>query len=246
MSLAAAGLALAVFIACAVEAVEALTIVLALGATRGWRWALAGAAAALLTLAALVGALGPAIASLPLDALRLLVGVTLLVIGAQWLRKAVLRAAGRKALHDEQASYRDATRAAAGAAERERGQRKGVDRYAFATSYGAVLLEGFEVVVIVISFAASGRRLGLAALAAGCAVLLVALAGLLVRRPLARVPENTLKLTVGVLLVSFGIFWLGEGAKLAWPAGEAILLPLIGAVALAALLTARRLRVQPS
>lgn len=231
------GLALPIFLACAVEAVEALTVVLAVGSTRGWRWTLTGTAGALLTLAVIVGALGPALQALPLELLRLVVGVALLTLGAQWLRKAVLRAAGRKALHDEAAIYAATTREAM-----QDRQTAGVDRYALSTAYMAVLLEGAEVVAIVLGFAASGHGLRVGIAVAVLAVVLVALAGVIVRAPLARVPENTLKLAVGVLLVSFGVFWLGEGAGIAWPAGDASVLLLAGMVALGALAAVRRLR----
>jgi uncharacterized membrane protein len=232
-------LALPIFLACAVEAVEALTVVLAVGTARGWRWTLAGAAGALLTLALVVGALGPALLAMPLQLLRLLVGLALLTVGVQWLRKAILRAAGRKALHDETAIYQATARAAE---QEERRLAGGVDRYALSTSYVAVLLEGAEVVAIVLSFAASGHGLGVGIAAAGLAVVLVALAGVVLRAPLARVPENTLKMAVGIMLVSFGVFWLGEGAGLAWPAGDATLLVLAGMVALVAFVAVRRLQ----
>jgi uncharacterized membrane protein len=236
MSAAALGLALAIFFACAVEAVEALTVVLAVGSTRGWRWTLAGAAGALLTLAAIVGALGPAITSLPLGLLRVVVGVVLLTVGLQWLRKAVLRAAGRKALHDEQAAFRAATLAARGA-----GRGAGVDAYALGTAYTAVLLEGLEVVVIVVGFAAAGHGLDLGIAAAGLAVLTVTLAGVALRAPLARVPENTLKLGVGVMLTSFGAFWACEGAGVEM--SEALLPGIALAVLCGATLAARGLRL---
>jgi uncharacterized membrane protein len=235
MSTAAIGLALAIFLACTVEAVEALTVVLAVGSTRGWRWALAGTAGALVTLAVIVGALGPAITALPLGVLRMVVGAVLLVVGLQWLRKAVLRAAGRKALHDEGAIYRTTSEQA----QREGAHHAGVDRYALGTAYTGVLLEGLEVVVIVVSFAAAGHGLGIGAAAAGLAVLLVTLAGLALRAPLGRVPENTLKLCVGVMLTSFGAFWSCEGAGVAM--SEALLPAIILGVLCAALAAARGL-----
>src|SRR5690349_14364457 len=172
------GLAVSVFFACSVEAVEALTIVLAVGSTRGWRWALGGAGAALLALGAIVAAAGPALASLPIGPLRLAVGAILLVFGLHWLRKAVLRAAHRKALHDEDAIYASERSAALAAGEL---RREGFDRYCFAVSFQGVFVEGVEIVVIVLSFSASRGHLGVAAAAAGVAVALVALAGLAVR-----------------------------------------------------------------
>jgi uncharacterized membrane protein len=233
------GLAASVFLACAVEAVEALTIVLALGATRGWRWALGGAGAALLALSAIVAVAGRALTSLPLAPLRVVVGAVLLVFGLHWLRKAVLRAAHRKALHDEQQVY-DAQLAAAQAAE-ARG-RQGFDRYCFTLAFQGVFVEGVEIMVVVLSFSASRGHLVVAAASAGLAVAIVALAGVAVRAPLTRVPENALKLAVGVMLTSFGIFWGAEGAGLHWPAGDAALIAVVALVLGASLLSARLLR----
>jgi uncharacterized membrane protein len=228
MSGAAIGLGLSVFLACAVEAVEALTIVLAVGTTRSWSSALAGVGAALLALAAIVAALGPAVSSLPIGALRVVVGGLLLIFGLQWLRKAILRAAGAKAKHDELEIFqREAAAATAAAVDRADG---GLDGYAFAISFKGVLLEGLEVVFIVLSFGANQHRVGLAALAAGAATLCVLALGVAVRAPLARVPENTMKFAVGVMLSSFGIFWGAEGAGASWPGGELALLVLIPAV----------------
>ncbi len=222
-------LLVSVFLACAVEAVEALTIVLAVGATRSWRSALLGAGGAALALAALVGALGPLLGAVPLDPLRAVVGVLLLAFGLKWLRKAVLRAAGMLALHDERLTYareRDAA-LSAGAPARER-----LDGYSLAIAFKAVLLEGFEVVIVVLTFGAGQRRVGLAALAAGAAVLAVIALGFAVRAPLSRVPENTMKLAVGIMLTAFGAFWSAEGVGLSWPGGEASL-PAIALVLLA-------------
>ena len=236
------GLALSVLLACAVEAVEALTIVLAMGTTRSWSSALYGTGAAVLALAAVVAALGPALTSLPIDVLRLVIGGLLLVFGLQWLRKAVLRAAGLKALHDETAAF-EAEKAAARAA----GGRpaSGIDTYAFVISFKGVLLEGLEVAVIVLTFGANQHRIGLAAAAAGVAVTLVALAGVAARAPLARVPENWMKFSVGVMLTSFGTFWGAEGAGASWPGGDAALLAIVPGVALAALAMIAWLRSEP-
>jgi uncharacterized membrane protein len=236
MSAANVGLGLAIFLACAVEAVEALTIVLAVGSARGWRWTLRGVLAALFTLGAIVGALGPAITALPLGLLRVLVGAVLLLVGLQWLRKAVLRAAGRKALHDERAIYRTTAREAT-----REGRRSGVDRYAFTTAYTGVLLEGLEVVTIVLSFAAGGHGLGIGVAAALLAVLVVTLAGFAVRSPLARVPENTMKFAVGVMLTSLGGFWGAQGAGA--DVSEVLLPAIVLAVLSVALLATRRLRL---
>jgi uncharacterized membrane protein len=223
-------LAISVFLACAVEAVEAFTIVLAVGTTRRWRAALYGVGAATLVLAVLIAALGPALTSLPLGVLRVVVGGLLLTFGLQWLRKAILRAAGAKAKHDEEAIF---------ATERADAEAVPVtadfDGYAFAISFKAVLLEGLEVAFIVLTFGANQHDVGLAAAAAAVAILAVLGAGLALRAPLARVPENGMKFVVGVLLTSFGIFWGAEGAGARWPGGEASLAPLVAVVALAAL-----------
>jgi uncharacterized membrane protein len=235
-------LVVSVFLACAVEAVEALTIVLAVGTTRDWRSSLYGCGAATAALAALVAAFGPALTQLPLSTLRVLVGGLLLVFGLQWLRKAVLRAAGLKALHDEQAEF-EATTAAARAAGT--GAVAGIDSYAFAISFKGVLLEGLEVAVVVLTFGANQHRIGLAAAAAGAAIAAVVLAGLSVRAPLSRVPENAMKFAVGVMLTSFGTFWGAEGAGASWPGNDAALIAIVPGVALAALAMAAWLRRSP-
>ena len=225
------GLAISVFLACAVEAVEALTIVLAVGITRSWRWALTGVAAATAALAVIVAALGPALTAIPINALRVVVGALLLVFGLQWLRKAVLRASGLKAQRDEEKAFAaetDAARAAAGAGD-------GFDGYAFTIAFKGVLLEGLEVAFIVLTFGANQHDIGLAAIAAGVAIVAVAATGIAVRAPLARVPENAMKFCVGVMLTSFGIFWGAEGAGASWPGGDAALLVIIPGVLLAAL-----------
>jgi uncharacterized membrane protein len=225
------GLALSVFLACAVEAVEALTIVLAVGGTRSWRSALTGVGAAVVVLAVLTGALGPALTSLPIGVLRVVVGGLLLIFGLQWLRKAVLRASGLKALHDEAAAF-----AAETAAARSAGQAKpGLDGYSFTIAFKGVLLEGLEVVFIVLTFGANQHRVGLAAIAAALAVALVVAAGVVIHAPLSRVPENTLKFGVGVMLTSFGMFWGAEGAGAHWPGSDAALLVIIPLTLLAAL-----------
>ncbi len=230
MSAADWGLAISVFLACAVEAVEALTIVLAVGTARSWSSAMRGVGAAAVVLAAIVAVLGPAITALPIDVLRVLVGGLLLVFGLQWLRKAILRAAGLRAKHDEQQIYTEQAQAAqaAGAA------RSGFDGYAFTISFKGVLLEGLEVVFIVLTFGANQHRVPLAAAAAGVAVLVVVAAGAAARAPLARVPENTMKFVVGVMLTSFGMFWGTEGAGASWPGGDTALLAVIPGMALAA------------
>jgi uncharacterized membrane protein len=224
---------LTVFVACAVEAVEALTIVLAAGLTREWRSTFQGMAAALVVLAIIVAVLGPALTLVPLTALRLVVGALLAVFGLQWLRKAILRGSGYKGLHDEEAIY---ARQVAAAQTATGGSRRGVrDWYAFTLSFKGVLLEGLEVVFIALTFGANQQNLGLAAAGAAAAVVVVAAVGIAVRAPLSRVPENTMKLAVGVMLTSFGVFWGAEGAGVSWPGGDAALLVIIPATALVAL-----------
>jgi len=223
---------LSAFLASAVETVEALTIVLAMGLTRGWRSTLVGAGAATLALAAIVAALGPALTVIPIQTLRLVVGALLLVFGLQWLRKAILRASGWRALRDEDAVF---ARERAAAETAPRVERAGLDWYAFTISFKGVLLEGLEVAFIVLTFGSSQGSIPLAALGAGAAVVLVVLAGILVREPLGRVPENTLAFAVGVMLTTFGIFWGAEGAGVDWPGGDAALLGVLGFVVLISL-----------
>ena len=212
----------AVFLACAVEMVEALTIVLAVGHTRGWRSAFEGTLAALAALAALVGALGPALVHVPLSVLRLVVGGVLLIFGTQWLRKAILRASGLKALHDEDEIYRETV------AELEAvASRPDRDRIAFVMAFKGVFLEGLEVVVAVLTLGTSAHRLGLAAATAAVAIVLVGVVGVIVAKQLSSVPENLMKMGVGVMLVSFGTFWTGEGLKVAWPGSDAFILVFV-------------------
>jgi uncharacterized membrane protein len=227
-------LILTVFVACAVEAIEALTIVLAAGLARSWRSTWQGVAAAVLALAVVVGILGPTITLLPLGVLRVVVGALLAIFGLQWLRKAVLRATGFKALHDEASAYlREVTAAeSAGAAER-----RGVvsDWYAFTLAFKGVLLEGLEVVFIVLTFGANQKNVGAAVIGAACAVVVVAAAGYAVKAPLARVPENALKFCVGIMLTSFGTFWGAEGCGVRWPGNDLALLVLVPVVAVVSL-----------
>jgi uncharacterized membrane protein len=233
----------AVFLACAVEAVEATTIVLAVGTTREWAATLRGLLAALAVLAALVAALGPALSAVPLRPLRLVVGGLLLIFGLQWLRKAVLRASGYKSLHDEELIFQTKSSAARTAAARSR---RGVgDWYAFTLSFKGVLLEGLEVVFIALTFGSNQHDIPLAAAAAVAAVLVVAAAGIAVRAPLARVPENSMKFVVGVMLCGFGAFWGAEGAGARWPGSDTALLVLVPGIAVFALslvLALRRIR----
>jgi uncharacterized membrane protein len=235
-------LAVSVFLACAVEAVEALTIVLAVGVTRSWRSALFGVGTATVALAAIVAALGPALTALPINALRVVVGGLLLIFGLQWLRKAILRAAGLKALHDEDKAFAAETDAARSAPRTA----TSFDGYSFTIAFKGVLLEGLEVAFIVLTFGASQHNVGLAAAAAAVAVAVVVLAGFVVRRPLSRVPENTLKFVVGVMLTSFGVFWGAEGAGASWPGGDAALLVIVPAVLLVSFGLVRWLRRAPA
>ncbi len=231
----------AAFLTCAVEMVEALTIVLAVGVVRGWRPALVGVGAATMVLSALVAALGPALHVLPIDTLRLVVGTLLLTFGMQWLRKAILRASGYKQLRDEAAAFRRRREQAATAADDERA---GLDWYAFTLAFKGVLLEGLEVAFIVVSFGSGQGRLPLAAAAAGAALVAVSVVGVLVRAPLARVPENTIKFAVGVMLTSFGCFWAVEGAGVRWPGDELALLGLLAFTTTVAVALVRRLQRQ--
>jgi uncharacterized membrane protein len=222
-------LVLSVFLACAVEGVEALTIVLAVGTTRDWRSALTGVGAGVVVLAAIVAVLGPTVTAIPIGALRVVVGGVLLIFGLQWLRKAILRASGLKALHDEDAIY---ARQVIAAHEAPAGGRLSVpDWYAFTLSFKGVLLEGLEVVFIVLTFGANQHSIGWAVIGAVAAILAVVLGGIAVRGPLARVPENTMKFVVGVMLTSFGMFWGAEGAGARWPGSDAAIPVLIAATA---------------
>jgi uncharacterized membrane protein len=226
-------LILTVFVACAVEAIEALTIVLAAGLTREWRSTFQGMALALVVLAVIVAALGPTITLLPLTALRLVVGALLAIFGLQWLRKAILRATGYKSLHDEADAFLREVTAAKAAAPSSRGRVH--DWYAFTLSFKGVLLEGLEVVFIVITFGANQRDVGAAVIGAAAAIVVVTVTGIAVRAPLAKVPENAMKFAVGIMLTSFGTFWGAEGAGVSWPGNDAALLVLVPVVAVVAL-----------
>jgi uncharacterized membrane protein len=227
------------FLASSVEAVEALTIVLAVGVVRGWRSTLVGVGAAAIVLGAIVAALGPALQLIPISTLRFVVGALLLAFGLQWLRKAILRAAGYRPQRDEAAAFAR-ERADAGAAPAAAHNR--MDWYAFTVSFKGVLLEGLEVAFIVVSFGSTQSRLGLAAGAAAAAVVLVVAVGLLVRGPLERVPENSLKYVVGLLLTSFGVFWGGEGAGVEWPGADLAILGILAFLSLVSYALTRELR----
>ncbi len=206
---------------------------LAAGLTREWRSTFQGMAVALVVLAIVIAAVGPALTLVPLGALRLVVGALLAIFGVQWLRKAILRATGHKSLHDEASAYlREVAAAQAATVTSRRGVN---DWYAFTLSFKGVLLEGLEVVFIVITFGDNQRDLGAAVIGAAAAVIVITLTGIAVRAPLARVPENAMKFAVGIMLTSFGIFWGAEGAGVSWPGHDAALLGLVPVVALVSL-----------
>jgi uncharacterized membrane protein len=232
-------LALATFLASAVEAVEALTIVLAVGIVRGWRSTLLGVGAAAIVLAGFVAALGPALRHIPIDTLRFVVGALLLAFGLQWLRKAILRAAGYRPQRDEAAAFQ---RERAEADSEPAVARNRTDWYAFTVSFKGVLLEGLEVAFIVVTFGSTQGRLGLATGAAAAAVAIVVGVGLVVRGPLERVPENSLKFVVGLLLTSFGVFWGGEGAGVEWPGSDLAILGIAAFLGLVSYALTRELR----
>jgi uncharacterized membrane protein len=217
-------LVVAVFLASSVEMVEALTIVVAAGVSRGWRSALEGVAAALVLLGVLVAALGPVLVKVPLNPLRVVIGGILLVFGLQWLRKAVLRATGYKAPHDEDVIYARTVEEMSQSGE----VRAGRDPVGFAVAFKGTFLEGLEVVIVVLTLGATDHDVGLAALAALAAVVLVGLVGVVVARQLAGVPENTMKTAVGLMLVSFGSFWTGEGLGVHWPGSDLAIPVLVG------------------
>ncbi len=241
-------LLLAVFGATAVEMVEALTIVVAAGVTRGWRSAVEGAAVAVAVLTVIVLAAGvPLVHYVPIDALRVVVGALLLVLGLSWLRKSILRASGHKPLHDEDAIFAATSAGLAGGPGQRRARAGSRDAQGFAVSFKGVFLEGTEVVLIVVSLGASQHRLGLASAAAGAAAVIVGIIGIVVARQLSRVPENTIKIGVGIMLCSFGLFWIGEGAGLHWPGNDLAILALVGLFLLVTLITVRMLQIpEPS
>jgi uncharacterized membrane protein len=245
------GVVLATLLASGVEFVEALTIVLAMGTTRGWRSTWAGVGAALAALAVATALAGYALQSwFPEALLQLVVGTLLLIFGLQWLRKAILRSSGLKALHDEDATFREEVEAAR-AAGGER--RMGLDWFAFVVSFKGVFLEGLEIVFIVITFGVNGKSIPLAVLGAGLGGAIVLTAGFALHRPLARVPENTIKFVVGLLLSTFGTFWSVEGlgyfapgaASISWPGGDAALLVLLALWSLLAWAAIRLLSARP-
>ena len=230
----------AAFLASLVEAVEALTIVLAVATVRGWRSAGLGALAGLAVLALIVVVLGPLLGHVPLRLLQFVIGVLLLLFGMRWLRKAILRAAGVIPLHDEAKAFVTET---AELREQARRNEARLDWIAAVTTFKAVLLEGLEVVFVVIALGAGRGMLVPASAGAVAACLAVAAVGLIVHRPLARVPENTLKFAVGIMLSAFGVFWTGEGLGVAWPGADLAIIAFAAiflAVSGAAVALARR------
>jgi uncharacterized membrane protein len=234
-------LLLSAFLASSVEMVEALTIVLAVGTTRGWRSTLIGVGTAVVALAAVVAALGPALTLIPISVLRLVVGALLLVFGLQWLHKAILRASGYRSLHDEDEIF---ARERAQAEHAPRSGRGSLDWYAFVLSFKGVFLEGLEVAFIVITFGSAQGSIPIAAVGAAAAIVIVGTVGILIRAPLSRVPENTLKFAVGVLLCTFGTFWGGEGAGVSWPGSDVAILAVLGFYVGLSLGCVRALRVR--
>jgi uncharacterized membrane protein len=237
----------AAFLASMVEAVEALTIVLAVAMVRGWRPAGFGALSGLVILAVIIVALGPLLHRVPLKVLQLAIGILLLLFGMRWLRKAILRAAGVIMLRDEASAFADKTADLRGEEDRHAPH---LDLLAGFASFKAVLLEGLEVVFIVIALSAGRGVLVPVSIAALAACLLIAAIGLAVYRPLARVPENVLKFAVGVMLSSFGLFWTGEGLGVAWPGADLAIVAfmalfLVTALAAVALLDRRDAAVSP-
>jgi uncharacterized membrane protein len=232
MSTSSIFLVLASFLASSVEMVEALTIVLAVGVSRGWRSTLTGVVLALIALAVVVAALGPALTLIPINYLRIIVGTILLIFGLQWLRKAILRSSGYKALHDEELIFERNLRESRQAATVVRA---GQDWYTFTLAFKGVFLEGLEVAFIVVTFGSTSGKPGdiqLAALGAAIAIVLVGIAGLAVHRPLSQVPENTMKFAVGLMLATFGIFFAAEGVRVEWPGGDAAILGILAVLSL--------------
>jgi uncharacterized membrane protein len=213
------------FVASAVEFVEALTVVLAVGVTRQWRSTLIGAGAAIVVLLTLVTVLGLTIATLvPIELLRLVVGAVLILFGLQWLTKAILRSAGARASRDERSRF---GRQVAALAAEPPVPTSGMDWISFTVAFKGVLLEGLEVAFIVVTFGAAGGQLAPALIGSGLAGICVLTVGVAIRQPLSRLPENQMKFGVGLMLVSFGTFWAGEGIGVAWPGSDLSILMLL-------------------
>ncbi len=233
----------AAFLSSLVEAVEALTIVLAVATVRGWRPAGLGSAAGLVLLILIVVLFGPLLDRVPLFLLQVVIGVLLLLFGMRWLRKAILRAAGIIPLHDELLAFAHETEELRDQAQRHE---RRLDWLAGIAAFKAVVLEGLEVVFIVIAVGAGRGLIVLASLGALAACILACAAALAVHRPLARVPENTLKFAVGVMLSAFGVFWLGEGLGVPWPGGDLTILALVALFLIVALAGVAATRQTPA
>ncbi len=227
----------AAFLGSFVEVVEAFTIILAVGISRSWRPAFIGTGLALLVLAALIVILGPLLGMIPIELLQFVIGTLLILFGMRWLRKAVLRASGFIALHDEAEAFAKET----DQLKRQAAERR-ADFIAGTAAFKAVLLEGIEVVFIVIAVGAGRGMLGYATLGAAIACLLVLIVGLVVHKPLSQVPENTLKFVVGLLLTAFGVFWTGEGLGADWPGADLSLIAILAVLAIFSVVAVRMLR----
>ncbi|KJF15906.1 COG4280 domain-containing protein [Acidithrix ferrooxidans] len=231
----------AVFLASCVEMVEALTIVLAAGTSRSWRSALEGSAAGIAVLTLLVVGIGPSLVKyVPIGSLRFIIGALLLIFGLQWLRKAILRSAGLKAMHNEDQIFEDEVKRLRSIPKSTSGR----DSTAFAVAFKGVFLEGLEVVIVVLTLGLTNHKLLLASVSALAAVILVGIVGAIVSKQLSKVPENAMKMGVGLMLVSFGSFWSGEGMGVHWPASDASILLLLLAYSVATALMIRVLSWQ--
>ena len=235
-------LIISVFIATLVEAVEALTIVMAAGLARDWKSARQGTIAGLITVAVIIAAFGPLLTLFPVEILRLIVGLLSLIFGLQWLRKAIQRASGYKALHDEDKIFKTEMEQAKTAVKERRSIVS--DWYAFTISYKAVVIEGIEVAFLVVTFGALQNKIPVAALSATVAVMIVVAAGFILHRPLSKVPENTLKFAVGLILTTFGIFWTTEGLGIEWAMQDLVLLPIITGLSVVSLLLVLALKMR--
>jgi uncharacterized membrane protein len=212
------------FLGTGVEFVEALTIILAVGAVRGWKSSLLGAVSAIVVLAVLLGVIGAPLASIvQLFWVQFLVGLLMLLFGIRWLRKAILRYSGLKALHNESESYEEELARARQAGEVS----QGIDKFAFSTAFGGTFLEGLEAIFIVIAFGIRSNAMTSAVVGAAAATVFVILLGITLRQPLAKIPENTMKYIVGVMLTSFGAFWVGESLHVNWPQADLSIVYLI-------------------
>lgn len=229
----------AAFLGSFVEVVEAFTIILAVGVTQSWRPAIIGTGLALAVLAVLVLVFGPMLALIPVQVVQYVIGTLLVLFGMRWLRKAILRASGHIALHDEEKAFADEANALRGQASDRR-----ANFLAGLAAFKAVLLEGIEVVFIVLAVGSAPGMIGYASAGAAAACALVLVAGLLLHRPLSAVPENALKFVVGLLLTAFGIFWIGEGIGTHWPGEDLVLFPIFGALWLFSVVLVRLARAR--